>query len=208
MHDQAIEKKKPTIDRSLLEDLIKRASEGDESTLPGIRMMLDILPNGARILEGDLAHEAAQALIRAVTGSNLVQKEAICRKMEQIRSELSGPNSSPVERLLVDRVVLCWLHVHHADVQYAYATNVTLEYGDYLQRQQERAQRRYLAAIKSLATVRRLVMPIKVDVTVAGAENQTRPACRRPVEDGHTGATGSGQSIVRRKTVKRLRSRQ
>src|SRR4051794_7129161 len=106
MQGQAIEKKQSIIDRSELEELIRRGSEGDESTLPLIRTMLDLLPNGSRILGGDLAHEAAQALIRAITGNNLVQREALCRKMDELRSELGGANPQPLERLLVERVVM------------------------------------------------------------------------------------------------------
>jgi hypothetical protein len=191
--------KRSVIDPSLLEDIIKRASEGDESTLPAIRMMLDEVPNGSRLLGGDLAHEAAQALIRAVTGTNVVQREALCRKMDELRSELTGPNPQPLEQLLVDRVVLCWLHVHYADVQYAYAMSVTLAIGDYLQRQQDRAQKRYLAAIRCLAAVRRLALPIKVDVTMAGTVESptTGSTCRRRPESP-SGATSVGRGARRR----------
>jgi hypothetical protein len=51
----------------------------------------------------------------------------------------------------------------------------SLQQGDYLQRRQDRANRRVNAAVKSLATVRRLALPIRVDVTVAGSV-ETKPA--------------------------------
>lgn len=78
----------------------------------------------------------------------------------------------------------------HADYQYGSANDITLEHGDYLQRQQDRAQRRYLAAIKCLATVRRLALPIKLDVNVSGTaqSNPAGPTCRRLVERLHTRA--------------------
>lgn len=192
MQAETNEKKRPGLDRSLLENVIRRACEGDESMLPAIRMMLDELPNGSRVLGGDLAQEAAQALISAATGKNLVQREALFRKMEELRSELAGPNPQPLERLLIERIVVCWLHAYYADVKYGQAGSVMPEHGDYLQRQQDRAQRRYLAAIKCLHTVRRLALPIKVDVTVAGAvESQPKPACRRTVEADHAVASAS-----------------
>ena len=50
---------------------------------------------------------------------------------------------------------------------YANATTITLEQVEYLQRQQDRTQRRYLVAIKSLATVRRLLSPTRLDVRLA-----------------------------------------
>jgi hypothetical protein len=125
-----------------------------------IRAMLDRLPDGARELGGDLAHEAEKAMVVSNTGRNLVQQQALYRKMEELRVELGGPNPQPVERLLVERVVLCWFHAYYADYQYASADNVTRKHGEYLQRQQDRSQRRYLAAIKSLATVRKLALPV------------------------------------------------
>jgi hypothetical protein len=141
---------------------------GDESSRGEVRRLLEEAPQLAGPLGGDLARNAERALVRALAGTNLAQQEAVARKMDQLRAELSGPDPQPLERLLVQRVVLCWLYVHHADCQFAAAGPITIEHGDYLQRQQDRAQRRYLAAIKSLATVRRLALPIRLDVNVSG----------------------------------------
>lgn len=142
-----------------LQSLLKRASSGDESALPGIRGILEALPESVRFLGGDLAQEAEQALIREITSGNIAQREALIEKLAQLRTDLVGPRTHPLERLLVERVVLCWLAVHHADIQYSLAENVPVELGKYLQQQQDRSHRRYLAAIKCLATVRRLAMP-------------------------------------------------
>lgn len=185
-----------------LEALLMCALEGDESTLPFIRELFEILPSMGDIFG---AEQAEQLVVRALAGKNIVQREVTERKMKQLREELGGPNPQPLERLLIERVVLCWLHAHFADVQYGLAASISkIERGDYLQRQQDRTQRRYLAAIKCLETVRRLALPIKLDVTVAGAlESQSRPACRRPVEVGHKGSFGSGHNSVHRKTANR-----
>lgn len=169
-----------------LQSLIERAYAGDQSAVPGIRGILDSMPQAVRLFGGDLAHEAEQALVRAIAGKNLAQREALTRKMEQLRAELGGPNPGPLERLLVERVALCWLNSSFADLQFALAKNTTLQFGIYLQRQQSRAHQRLLSAIKSLATVRRLVLPIQLDVTVAGVmecpprpTSRTTPASRR-----------------------------
>jgi len=66
----------------------------------------------------------------------------------------------PLEQLLVDRVVACWLQVQYADAIYAQNARkgeVTWTDGDYYQRCQDRAHRGYLWAIRSLAQVRRLL---------------------------------------------------
>jgi hypothetical protein len=47
-------------------------------------------------------------------------------------------------------------------------TKVTLQQGEYFQRRQDRAHRRYLSAIRSLAAVRRLQVPTAVQVNIGG----------------------------------------
>jgi hypothetical protein len=82
---------------------------------------------------------------------------------------------SLLERLVIDRVVTCWLQVQYWDWLAAQSNDRTLRQREYLQRSQDRAQRRYLSAIRSLATVRRLLLPpVQVNignqqVNVAGA---------------------------------------
>jgi hypothetical protein len=164
------------IDR--VESLVKRASAGDESAVPEIRKLLDQAPQFVKVLGGDLAHNAQLMLVQAIAGKHISMREAMHRRMAQLRAELSGPDPDPLERLLVERVVVCWLHTYHADLLYAAskANEVTLIYSEFLQRQQDRAQRRYLAAIKSLAAVRRLLLPIRLDVTLAGTHENNSDA--------------------------------
>jgi hypothetical protein len=139
--------------------LLKRAQSGDASTLPVLRKLLE---NPANVdgFGGDLAHQAALSLIDAAAGENLAFKEALTRKLELLRAELSGPNPTPLDRLLVERVVACWLQVQDADVRYAQAKNLSLEWGDYYQRRMDRAHKRYLSALKTLAVVRKLALPV------------------------------------------------
>src|SRR5262249_37446886 len=83
-------------------------------------------------------------------------------KLDLLRAELAGPNPSPVERLLVERVVACWLQVQDADVRYAQAQNdrPSRQHSDFLQRRMDRAHRRYLSALRTLALVRKLAVPV------------------------------------------------
>jgi hypothetical protein len=79
-------------------------------------------------------------------------------KLATLKEELGG--ATPLERLLVERVVACWLHVYYIDALYANRLNeITWAESDYFQRRQERAHRQYLLAIRTLATVRRLLVP-------------------------------------------------
>ena len=146
--------------------LLKRATEGEGPALVELRELCEGHPElWAGI--GNLAGHAQTALIRAIAGENTVVAEAIGRRAAELRQELAGAEPSPLEWLLVGRVVACWLALHYAEMRYAqHLGTLTMEQGEYHQRTIERAQRRYLAAIKALAQVRRLLTPA-VQVNIA-----------------------------------------
>jgi hypothetical protein len=156
-----------------LENLIGRAKRGDEGTLPRLR---DLLQNPAAVdvLGGDLARQVERSLVWPGAGQDLAFREAVLRKLELLREELAGPNPTPVEKLLVERAVTCWLQVQFAELRVAQAKNLTIVQGDYHQRLIDRAHRRYLSALKTLAMVRKLALPVlqvniaKKQVNVAG----------------------------------------
>jgi hypothetical protein len=64
---------------------------------------------------GELARLSQSTLIAKFSGKNLAFREALSRKLELLRAELAGPGPTPLERLLVERVVSCWLHLHHLE---------------------------------------------------------------------------------------------
>ena len=53
-----------------------------------------------------------------------------------------------------------WLHLHQVELVYASKDSLTLPLGTYYQKVISAAQKRYLAAIKGLAEVRKLAMPV------------------------------------------------
>src|SRR5205085_2151017 len=102
---------------------------------------------------------------------------AMIRKLELLRAELAGPNPTPLERLLVERVVACWLQVQDADVRYAQAMKqATMAWSEFHQRRMDRAHRRYLSALKTLAQVRKLALPV-LQVNIARKQVNVAGAC-------------------------------
>jgi hypothetical protein len=85
-------------------------------------------------------------------GSNLLLEMSLKRQLEAKRQELSGPSPSPLERCLVEQVVQCWLQTYHADAMCAQGTGRSDAQKAHLQRRQDQAQKRYLAALKALMT--------------------------------------------------------
>ena len=78
------------------------------------------------------------------------------------QQELLAPDDSALERLLVDRVLACWLQIAHADVEQAHSLDPgrpNVRAGGPLQDRQDRAHARFVKAVKTLATVRRLLVP-------------------------------------------------
>ena len=146
--------------------LLKRANEGEGPALVELRELCEGHPElWAGI--GNLAAQAQASLIQAIAGKNEVVAEAIGRRAAELRRELAGPEPTPLERLLVSRIVACWLALHYAEMRYAQNLGkLTMEQGEYHQRTIDRAQKRYLAAIKALAQVRRLLTPA-VQVNIA-----------------------------------------
>ena len=94
--------------------VLERARAGDRSAVPEVRRILGD-PAQVDWLGGDLARQATQSVVNAAAGEDLVFREALARKLELLRDELAGPEPTPIERLLVERVVACWLHVYDAD---------------------------------------------------------------------------------------------
>jgi hypothetical protein len=138
--------------------LLKQAEQGDTTVLPALRTYMDQSPS---VWEqgGDIAKATQRALLDQAAGKNLVIRETLARKCAALTQELAGPTPSPLERLLVERIVLCWLHLHCAEATYLTLQDLSLRQAALHQARISKAQARYLAAIRTLAQVRRLEVP-------------------------------------------------
>ena len=148
-----------------LDAMVKRADGGDQAVLPTIKQIFDAVL-GVWDAYGDLATIAQNALIDLLAGKSVLTREALRKKIAAMRAELAGPEASPLERLLVERVVACWLQSYHADFAYARSLmNASSKEAEHYQRRQDRAARQYLKALRSLALVHRLLIsPVQVNV--------------------------------------------
>jgi len=159
-----------------LRKFLNRAQSGDASTLSVLYKRMEN-PKFVRQCGGDLAHQAEQSLIEAAAGKDLAFQEALTRKLELMRGELAGSNPTSLERLLVERVVACWLQVQDADVRYGQGQkDCTMKPGEYQQKRQDRAHKRYLSALKTLALVRKLALPV-LQVNIASKQVNVAGTC-------------------------------
>ena len=136
-----------------LRELVRRAEAGDTTVLPRLNEILDEYPEVWHRL-GDLAGVARSAWVELLVGGDLVARESIQRRADQLREELAGPHPTPTESLLADQITTCWLEAHHASLHLAQCADRTTAQGVYWLRRAEIAQRKYVSALKTLTTLR------------------------------------------------------
>ena len=144
-----------------LTKLLRKAEQGDEETLVVMREWLDNNPP-TRDRIGDWARRARDSLVK-LTAKNPVIQEALHSKLSALRREIGGPDPSPLEDLLAQRIAACWLHLHYLETIYALNVEnngLSGRWSESMQRSIGRAQKRYLSAIKTLVQVRRLLGPV------------------------------------------------
>ena len=90
---------------------------------------------------GDLAQTTEIALVQKLAGDQLLFREGLHRRADALRKELLGPHPAPLEKILVDRIVCCWLNANYSDAIYAQdRTERDWVQDEYIQKRQGRAQ--------------------------------------------------------------------
>ena len=117
---------------------------------------------------GELAEHAA---LESAMSTGLGARECWKRRLESLRTELGHATATPLERLLIQQVTLCWLNL--TALEYRHTTimrqSITLTLGAYWDKRLSMSQRRFTRACESLARVRRLSRRIPVQVNIAAS---------------------------------------
>jgi hypothetical protein len=139
-----------------LQSLVQRAQQGDESVLPELRQILDAHPEIWQRC-GDLAAQAQAAWLGLISGSDLLLRDSLERKLEQMKAELAGTAPSLLEKMLIECVIGSWLPLQYADATCAQIKAKSSARHQAAQRRQSSAQQRFLQSVKMLVTVRKLL---------------------------------------------------
>jgi len=108
----------------------------------------------------DIAFQAEKSMLGAYGRTDVLGKQMDARRLALLRRELAGPNPTPLEVLLVERIALCWHHLHMCETVVAQnAGTMNLGQAAYQDKRLNSAHKRYLGAIKALAQVRKLQLP-------------------------------------------------
>jgi len=112
----------------------------------------------------DISYSVQVRIIHRIYPDDVDERKYLDIRLRKLKDELSGPTPTTLERLLIERILTCWLEVNWYDSRSAAFTG-SLQLGNYYQKRQDRAHRRYLSAVKALAQVRRLGLPaIQVNI--------------------------------------------
>lgn len=143
-----------------LKSLMERWDAGDNAAKKELRKLFDEQPECWQCLV-NTASAVELLWISLLTKKDSPTEEVMKRELARMRTDLEGENPSPLIRLLAQRVTACWLQVQHADLAYGHAMSgsIALSVSEYHQRRVDRANSRFLSAVKTLAVVRRLGIP-------------------------------------------------
>jgi hypothetical protein len=147
-----------------LAKVVEQAEAGDKAAVPALWRFMEDTTALARVSRGDLTQRVKYWMLGTLAGPNSDRKEALLVQLEQMEIELAGPDPTPLERLMVQRVLVCWLRLQLAEINSGTCgADATTEI---FQRHLDRAHRQFLSAVKTLATVRRLALPVNVNLAV------------------------------------------
>lgn len=140
--------------------ILLAASKDEEGSRERVRELLVREPAWVERL-GSLADDAERELVAAGRPQTLMQ-ECVRAEIRQSRERLTQPTDGPLERLLVERAVLSWAAVTHAETRRAiYWQNESIghDQANFWDRRVSRLHSDFLRACKTLATVRKLHRP-------------------------------------------------
>jgi hypothetical protein len=160
-----------------LRKLSAKAEDGDKGARQELKQKLREASPQVIARASDVGRRAQHVLIGTAAAGDPLTELALSGRLDMMREEVAGENPTPLEVLLTERVVSCWMLVTLFDVLMSAQlwkgtkseNRVPISYTLKMLRWQESATRRYLAAIRELARVRKLQatsLPVQVNTQV------------------------------------------
>lgn len=145
----------------------------DAKSLAKVRSILQRYPD-ALAKVGDMArHLEHNIIVDLASGPDTLVADALVARCKAMRRSLGYRDASALERLLVDRIVATWLHLHRVERgrRQAWSDGATFERVALYDGAVARAQTDHNRAVMALAKVRRLGLPaLQVNIAEAGAQ--------------------------------------
>jgi hypothetical protein len=158
-----------------LEDVAKEIAESPDMLLYRLSALVE-LANRKREKEPDLhkfisdhpdlfdkvgliSNSVRSAIIRKLSGEAEGTRVSLKYEYEAFIKRLSSEDDSPLERLMIERIGMCWLRVLYAEnaCTMLMGTTQTFKQFEFADRQLGRAHARYVKAVESLARHRAIL---------------------------------------------------
>jgi hypothetical protein len=150
------------ITQAAFNEMIKLANSGDASAVAQLCELLDGHPwLWQRV--GRLAIECQLLLIQQASRGDQLIEQSVTRMLAHMRTNLGESEPTPLEQIVVEQVVTCWLQVQVADKAVASDKGGTLPNAHFLLKRQDLAHRHLAAAIKSLNEIRKLLPKQRIE---------------------------------------------
>ena len=139
--------------------LIKRIDKGNPKPedLEALRQEMSDRPGLSRL--GNTQKLVMDQVLAAFTNESISSQEFIKKYVKEMKTELGYSNSTFVEKMLIDEIVMRWLRLSEMESGHLKITsqNHAVEVGMYMDRRLDIAQKRFLRAMTTLAKVRKMI---------------------------------------------------
>ena len=145
-----------------LKALSEKAEAGDKGARRELRLALRRSTPAVIARASDIGRKAQSMLIRTAAAGDPLVEEALKARLDVLRGEVAGEEPTPLEALLAERIVACWMllelleALHSAYFARGGHERPSISYLLQMVKVQESAHRRLLASIQTLARVRKL----------------------------------------------------
>jgi len=140
----------------ILQGHIDRAERGDVASLPYVQRLLDARPEMAERY-GDLSQRVQAKWLRLISGEDLVMRDCVMRKLNDLREKLTVESPRNVEPIMIEEVLTSWLRKYFFEVKLSENTNESLALKKHRLKEFATMQHLYERSLSSLMLVRKLV---------------------------------------------------
>jgi hypothetical protein len=107
---------------------------------------------------GNLARRTLEHLCRTYYHRSVYVQECVLRRVEEMRKDMGYADASPLEGLLIEQILVCYVNVYVLEMNSAgkLCESHSTETGLYWDRRLTGAQRRFRCACETLARIRKL----------------------------------------------------
>lgn len=132
------------------------------------RRLLNLRPK-LSVINGDLSLIVRREMRRYFEAITI---ETIEHQAAALQKALGADGASPIEKLLIDQVLVTWHDYHAHEIAYVnkYRAGLSIEATEVYERVLASKQKRYLSAIETLARVRRLLKLPSVQVNIGAQQ--------------------------------------